>query len=89
MILPLLVGVKCNGFYLYGTPQIYTQEVKGDRGSIRVSDAANGFFSGNPLGTLNGAGSMVNVESEGEEMFHLPRISSVCAPEGVGFTNFD
>jgi hypothetical protein len=27
MILPLLAGVQCAGFFLYGTPLIYTQEV--------------------------------------------------------------
>ena len=27
MILPLIVGVKSCGFFLYGTPLIYTQEV--------------------------------------------------------------
>ena len=27
VILPLLVGVRCFGFYLYGTPLIYTQEI--------------------------------------------------------------
>ena len=27
VILPFLVGVKCFGFYIYGTPLIYTQEM--------------------------------------------------------------
>jgi hypothetical protein len=30
VILPFLVGVKCYGFYLYGTPLIYTQELDSD-----------------------------------------------------------
>lgn len=31
MILPLLTGVQCAGFFLYGTPVIYTQEVASEK----------------------------------------------------------
>ena len=86
VVLPLLVGVKCCGFYLYGTPLIYTQEVKGEtRGSIRQS--AENFGGGGYLGT----GSMVNMDSEGfdDGLFNLPKLSSINPPEGGGFLNFD
>ena len=88
VVLPLLVGVKSCGFYLYGTPLIYTQEVRGgaDRTSFRNSGLAE-----NMLGQL-GSGSFVNMESvEGHdsEVFSLPRFSSVNPPEGGGFQAFD
>ena len=35
VILPFLVGIKSCGFYLYGTPLIYTQEVIDDSRSQR------------------------------------------------------
>ena len=73
VVLPFIVGIKCCGFYLYGTPLIYTQEVKGEqRGSMRAS--AQNPFSGSIV-------NMASPEEDGE--FTLPRFSSVCPP-GVG-----
>ena len=80
--MPFLVGVKSCGFYLYGTPLIYTQEVRGEdgRSSLRPSGGIN--FNSN---------SYVNLDSaiEDGDVLFLPRISSVNPPLGNGFNNFD
>ena len=82
IILPFLVGVKSCGFYLYGTPLIYTQEVRDEQGrsSLRPSNDIN--FNSN---------SYVNLDSaiEDGDVLFLPRISSVNPPLGSGFNNFD
>ena len=82
IILPFLVGVKSCGFYLYGTPLIYTQEVRDEQGrsSLRPSNDIN--FNSN---------SYVNLDSaiEDGDVLFLPRISSVNPPLGNGFNNFD
>ena len=78
VILPLLVGVKCCGFYLYGTPLIYTQEMKGEsRESFRASTVGDHQLAG------FGSSAVVNMDSETcypdpfSDNFILPKFSSV------------
>ena len=80
--MPFLVGVKCCGFYLYGTPLIYTQEVRGEEGRSSLRPSGDPFHS-NSYVNLDSA-----LDNDGDVLF-LPRISSVNPPLGNGFQNFD
>lgn len=77
LILPLLVVVKCYGFVLYGTPLIYTQE-------MRSSDNLGGSFKGPHLDAprepfISNLNSIVNVDfsDASSDGITLPRFSSV------------
>lgn len=83
VILPFLVGIKCCGFYLYGTPLIYTQEMKGERkDSWRVNAGATGASAEHTLARF-GSSAGVNMESDTlypdpfSDNWSLPNFSSV------------
>ena len=95
VILPLLVGVKCCGFYLYGTPLIYTQDLKGGEG--RESNNLRGSAAGaeNVMGRFGS--SMINNPLESEtyypdpfsENFVLPKFSSVNPLEAANYPSVE
>jgi hypothetical protein len=43
VILPLLTGVSCGGFFLYGSPIIYTQELEHTKDFYRVDNLYGGL----------------------------------------------
>jgi hypothetical protein len=69
IILPLLVGVQCAGFLLYGTPLIYTQEIVQDRA---------GSMAMNRQDLIQG-GNNTSFEHESSFEMFLPKMSS-CVP---------
>lgn len=84
IIFPLLAGVKCCGFYLYGTPLIYTQEVQQslDENANNLNNRAADITGQTPFEQVQ------NNESLSEEegfLLDLPRFSSVTP--GVGQIN--
>lgn len=95
VILPLLVGVKCCGFYLYGTPLIYTQDMKGENGrdsKVNLRASANG--AENVLRSF-GASAFNQVDSDMyypdpfAENFTLPKFSSVNPLEAANYPSME
>ena len=83
VILPFLAGVKCNGFYLYGSPLIYTQEVIDEGRPSRISIKQPNLTENNPFSIEN----LCDLIEDSFEEITLPKFSSVI-PGTVDFEGF-
>ena len=83
MILPFLTSVKSSGFYLYGTPLIYTQEVIDDNRPSRISIKKPNLTENNPFSIEN----LCDLIEDSYEEITLPKFSSVI-PGTVDFEGF-
>ena len=83
MILPFLAGVKSSGFYLYGTPLIYTQEIIEEGRPSRISVKNPNLTENNPFSIEN----LCDLVDDSWEEITLPKFSSVI-PGTVNFEGF-